>query len=159
MSPRSSDQSLPNQPMARMPSLPLRRISAENSSRSGNPAPLTKYCPGDAATQPAFPVQATDTTGCGEAFHGAYAASLARAVLRLHNDAALYEKLSHASAAALARLPQAVSWDDVLTRFLYGGLEDSKWLQDNSLRSGKYHDWVARYWPSLLVRVRTAGVG
>jgi sulfofructose kinase len=27
---------------------------------------------------PAFPVKATDTTGCGDVFHGAYAASLAR---------------------------------------------------------------------------------
>jgi len=30
--------------------------------------------------QPAFPVEVVDTTGCGDVFHGAYAAALARAV-------------------------------------------------------------------------------
>ncbi len=45
------------------------------------------------AHHPAFPVKATDTTGCGDVFHGAYAASLAR-------GDALRIRIQFASAAA-----------------------------------------------------------
>jgi sugar/nucleoside kinase (ribokinase family) len=43
--------------------------------------------------QPAYPVQAIDTTGCGDVFHGAYAAALARGL-------GLPERVRIASAAA-----------------------------------------------------------
>jgi ribokinase len=43
--------------------------------------------------QPALAVQAADTTGCGDVFHGAYAASLAR-------GDALDERIRFAAAAA-----------------------------------------------------------
>jgi sugar/nucleoside kinase (ribokinase family) len=42
---------------------------------------------------PAFPVQAVDTTGCGDVFHGAYAAALARGL-------GLPERIRFATAAA-----------------------------------------------------------
>jgi sulfofructose kinase len=42
---------------------------------------------------PAFPIKAVDTTGCGDVFHGAYAASLAREEPMLH-------RIAMASAAA-----------------------------------------------------------
>lgn len=47
----------------------------------------------EARHQPAFAVQAADTTGCGDVFHGAYAASLAR-------GDALDERIRFAAAAA-----------------------------------------------------------
>ncbi len=43
--------------------------------------------------QPAFPVEAVDTTGCGDVFHGAYASALARGL-------ALPERIRFAAAAA-----------------------------------------------------------
>ena len=43
--------------------------------------------------EPAFPVRAVDTTGCGDVFHGAYASALAR-------GAPLEERIRFASAAA-----------------------------------------------------------
>jgi sugar/nucleoside kinase (ribokinase family) len=43
--------------------------------------------------QPAFPVQVMDTTGCGDVFHGVYAAGLAQGM-------ALPERVRWASAAA-----------------------------------------------------------
>lgn len=43
--------------------------------------------------QPAFPVQVVDTTGCGDVFHGAYAAALAQ-------GAAVAERVRFASAVA-----------------------------------------------------------
>jgi len=45
------------------------------------------------AHQPAFPVSAADTTGCGDVFHGAYAAVLARGL-------GLMERVRFAAAAA-----------------------------------------------------------
>ncbi len=39
---------------------------------------VTKTHPQRVHCQPAFPVQVVDTTGCGDVFHGAYAAALAR---------------------------------------------------------------------------------
>jgi sugar/nucleoside kinase (ribokinase family) len=49
---------------------------------------------------PAFPVKAVDTTGCGDVFHGAYAAMLARGLvlgerLRLASAAAALKALRH----------------------------------------------------------------
>jgi len=51
--------------------------------------------PGDSTPrhQPAFPVKVVDTTGCGDIFHGAYAAALAR-------GASLADRVRFASAAA-----------------------------------------------------------
>ncbi len=49
--------------------------------------------PGVAWHQPAFAVQAVDTTGCGDVFHGAYAAALAR-------SESLPERVRFAAAAA-----------------------------------------------------------
>lgn len=43
MSPRSTLQSSPNQPITFTPAVPLRSVSAENTIKSGNPAPDTKY--------------------------------------------------------------------------------------------------------------------
>jgi sugar/nucleoside kinase (ribokinase family) len=52
------------------------------------------YCDGDqAGHQPAFPVQAADTTGCGDVFHGAYAAALSQGM-------PMAARIRHASAAA-----------------------------------------------------------
>jgi sulfofructose kinase len=48
---------------------------------------------GEARHQPAFKVKAVDTTGCGDVFHGAYAATLARGL-------SLPERVRFASAAA-----------------------------------------------------------
>ncbi len=49
--------------------------------------------PGPPRHQPAFPVTVVDTTGCGDVFHGAYAAALARGL-------DLAERVRFASAAA-----------------------------------------------------------
>jgi sulfofructose kinase len=51
---------------------------------------------GQAILHPAFTVSAIDTTGCGDVFHGAYSASLAR-------GAGLSERIRFASAAAALR--------------------------------------------------------
>lgn len=48
---------------------------------------------GPLAHQPAYPVEVVDTTGCGDVFHGAYAAALARGL-------SLGERVRLASAAA-----------------------------------------------------------
>lgn len=50
--------------------------------------------------QPAYPVQVMDTTGCGDVFHGAYAAALARGL-------DLRERVRLASAAAALKAAQA----------------------------------------------------
>jgi sugar/nucleoside kinase (ribokinase family) len=46
--------------------------------------------------QPCFPVQAVDTTGCGDVFHGAYAAALVK-------GKTVYEAIPYAAAAAALR--------------------------------------------------------
>ena len=48
---------------------------------------------GEAGHWPSFPVEVVDTTGCGDAFHGSYAADLARGL-------PLWERLRRASATA-----------------------------------------------------------
>jgi ribokinase len=58
---------------------------------------------GESITQPqhmpAFPVEVADTTGCGDMFHGAYAAALAR-------ELSLVERIRFASAAAAIKATQ-----------------------------------------------------
>jgi ribokinase len=49
--------------------------------------------PGKIQAQPALRIKAVDTTGCGDVFHGAYAAALA-------SDMAVHERIRFASAAA-----------------------------------------------------------
>jgi sulfofructose kinase len=56
--------------------------------------------PGRATRQPAFAVDAVDTTGCGDVFHGAYASALARRL-------ALAERIRFASAAAALKATRA----------------------------------------------------
>jgi sugar/nucleoside kinase (ribokinase family) len=56
--------------------------------------------PGSVVHVPAFPVTAVDTTGCGDAFHGAYAWSLLKGA-DLHDRV----EVASAAAAALAALP------------------------------------------------------
>jgi sugar/nucleoside kinase (ribokinase family) len=56
--------------------------------------------PVEARHHPAFKVKAADTTGCGDVFHGAYAAALAR-------GDALDERVRFASAAAAVKATQA----------------------------------------------------
>jgi sugar/nucleoside kinase (ribokinase family) len=54
---------------------------------------------GDARHCPAFPVRVVDTTGCGDVFHGAYAAVLAR-------DLPFRDRIRFASAAAALKATQ-----------------------------------------------------
>ena len=56
--------------------------------------------PGKARHQPALPVQVVDTTGCGDVFHGVYAASIAR-----REDAAAAVRFAAAAAALKATCP------------------------------------------------------
>ena len=53
-----------------------------------------------ACHHPAFVVKATDTTGCGDVFHGAYAASLAR-------GEPLEQRIRFASATAAVKARQS----------------------------------------------------
>jgi ribokinase len=54
---------------------------------------VDRECKREARHQPAFPVATVDTTGCGDVFHGAYAAELARGTV-------MTDRLRMASAAA-----------------------------------------------------------
>lgn len=56
--------------------------------------------PGHPAHVPAFPIQAVDTTGCGDVFHGAYAAGLAEGL-----DLPARLRLASATAALKATKP------------------------------------------------------
>ena len=56
--------------------------------------------PGQAMHQPAYRVQAIDTTGCGDVFHGAYAVALLRGL-------GLAERVRFASAAAALKATRA----------------------------------------------------
>ena len=67
-------------------------------------APKTK-----AAHFPAFKIEAVDTTGCGDVFHGAYAAALAR-------GGELPERLRFASAAAALKATQPGGQSGIPTR-------------------------------------------
>lgn len=60
---------------------------------------VSKDAPGEVRHQPAFAVETVDTTGCGDVFHGAYAAALARGV-------AVDERMRLASAAAAIKATQ-----------------------------------------------------
>lgn len=57
---------------------------------------LTQNNPDHPVQLPAFPVRAVDTTGCGDVFHGAYAAALARGM-------SIKESLRFSSAVAACR--------------------------------------------------------
>jgi sugar/nucleoside kinase (ribokinase family) len=61
---------------------------------------VTAGNPCEACHQPAFKVKAVDTTGCGDVFHGAYAAALARGM-------AAPERIRFASAAAALKAQKA----------------------------------------------------
>jgi sulfofructose kinase len=68
--------------------------------------------------QPAFPVKVVDTTGCGDVFHGAYAAGLVR-------NMELQERIQVASAAAALKAAHAGGQNGIPTirtveRFLKG---------------------------------------
>jgi sulfofructose kinase len=59
----------------------------------------TSEDPGRVFHQPAFPVEVVDTNGCGDAFHGAYAAALAEGM-------AVEDRLRFASAVAALKATQ-----------------------------------------------------
>jgi sugar/nucleoside kinase (ribokinase family) len=72
--------------------------------------------PGPPRHQPAFPVAVVDTTGCGDVFHGAYAAALAR-------DLPVTERFRWAAAAAALKATRpggqaGAPTHSELTRFL-----------------------------------------
>jgi glycosyltransferase involved in cell wall biosynthesis len=81
----------------------------------------------------------------GLSFRAGSSSSLAAALRRLRGDGELYERLSRDAKSALSRLPHAVPWDELLTRFLDDRPEDRAWLRSNSLASGKYREWLASH--------------
>src|SRR4029077_18637111 len=58
---------------------------------------------------PAFAIEAVDTTGCGDVFHGAYAAALAKGVK-------LEERIRFASAAAALKATRHGGQEGIPTR-------------------------------------------
>jgi len=81
---------------------------------------LSEADAGTSRYQPAFPVQVVDTTGCGDVFHGAYAAALARGM-------SLDERIRFASATAALKATKAGGQAGIPTRaavevFLQGQL-------------------------------------
>ena len=56
--------------------------------------------PGEVFFQPAFKIKAVDTTGCGDVFHGAYAAALGRGM-------GAAERIRFAAAAAALKATKA----------------------------------------------------
>lgn len=69
---------------------------------------------GEAAHVPAFNVKAIDTTGCGDVFHGAYAAALARGTSDLR------QRLLRASAAAAVHAAGAPLQESAVLQLLDG---------------------------------------
>jgi sulfofructose kinase len=63
----------------------------------------------EAVHQPAFRVEAVDTTGCGDVFHGAYASALARGL-------GLAERIRFASAAAALKAMRPGGQEGIPTR-------------------------------------------
>ncbi|MDA1275392.1 MAG: PfkB family carbohydrate kinase [Verrucomicrobia bacterium] len=79
---------------------------------------------GELVHQPAFEIEAVDTTGCGDVFHGAYAAALARQM-------GLRERILIASAAAALKAMQPGGQAGIpnrkeIDRFLH---EREKWVR------------------------------
>lgn len=64
---------------------------------------------GSVAHQPAFPVPVVDTTGCGDVFHGLYAAALAQGL-------PLAERVRRAAAAAAMKATRPGGQDGIPTR-------------------------------------------
>ncbi len=82
----------------------------------GEDGSIGRTADGPLVTQPAFPVHAVDTTGCGDVYHGAYAVALARRL-----DLAGCMRLASAAAALKCRalggragLPTAAELDAFL---------------------------------------------
>lgn len=71
----------------------LARIGAKVAIVTDGEAGAWVVAEGNCFHFPAFPVQVVDSTGCGDAFHGVYAACLATGMT-------LMDRLKHASAAA-----------------------------------------------------------
>jgi sulfofructose kinase len=71
---------------------------------------LTRSLPGQVCHQPAFQVQVVDTTGCGDVFHGAYAAALAEGM-------AITERIKFASAVAALKVTRPGGQAGIPDRF------------------------------------------
>ena len=70
---------------------------------------VTREDPDHPVHQPAFPVEAVDTTGCGDVFHGAYASALAR-------GAGMRERVRFAAAAAAIKATSPGGQQGIPTR-------------------------------------------
>lgn len=71
-------------------------------------------------------------------FRAGDSSALAEAIERLIGDPALYERLSHSSAAAWKRLQLPVKWGELVQRALSDGPEDRAWRAEYCLASGRY---------------------